>query len=160
MPWPVHNDAATDEKFILTRLNGDRPMPTVQVVSEVKLDLHTVLDGVAQLELSELERFASDVNSLVARRKAPSLSRREARLLQQVNQGISADDWQRYTALNSQLLDETLSQEEHDELLRLVDAIEQADAERLAALIELAQLRDTTLDALMDQLGIRRAVHA
>lgn len=135
-------------------------MPTVQVVSEVKLDLHTVLNGVAQLDLPELERFASDVNSLVARRKAPALPRREARLLQKINQGIPAADWQRYTTLNNKLLDESLAPAEHDELLRLVDAIEEADAERLAALIELAQLRDTTLDTLMDQLGIRRTVHA
>ena len=41
-----------------------------------------------------------------------------------------------------------------------VDAIEQADADRLKYLLELAQLRSTTLDALMDQLGIRRPVHA
>jgi len=135
-------------------------MPTVQIVSEVKIDLHTVLDGVAQLELPELERFASDVNSLVARRKAPFLARREAQLLQKINRGIPPAARQRYAELNAKLLDETLSQEEHEELLHLVDAIEQADADRLKYLLELAQLRSTTLDALMDQLGIRRPVHA
>ena len=135
-------------------------MPTVQIVSEVRIDLHTVLDGVAQLELPELERFASDVNSLVARRKAPFLARREAQLLQKINRGIPPAARQRYAELNSKLLDETLSQAEHEELLHLVDAIEQADADRLKYLLELAQLRSTTLDALMDQLGIRRPVHA
>ena len=102
-------------------------MPTVQIVSEVKIDLHTVLDGVAQLELPELERFASDVNSLVARRKAPYLPQRDARLLQKINRGIAPAVKQRYTELNAKLLDETLTQEEHGELLDLVDIIEKAD---------------------------------
>ena len=140
--------------------DGKEPMPTVQIVSEVKIDLHTVLDGVAQLELPELERFASDVNSLVARRKAPYLPQRDARLLQKINRGIAPAVLQRYTELNAKLLDETLTQEEHGELLDLVDIIEKADSDRLKHLIELARLRNTTLDMLMDQLGIRRAVHA
>jgi hypothetical protein len=54
--------------------------------------------------------------------------------------------------LHDRLLDETLSDEEHDELLGLIEIIEKADADRLKHLIELAQLRNTTLDALMDQL--------
>jgi hypothetical protein len=134
-------------------------MPTVQVVSEVNIDLHTVLDGVARLDLPELERFASDVNSLVARRKAPYLPQQEARLLKKINRGVAPAVRQRYMELHNRLMDETLSGEEHDELLGLIEIIEKADADRLKHLIELAQLRNTTLDALMDQLGIRRSIH-
>ena len=134
-------------------------MPTVQVVSEVNIDLHTVLAGVAQLDLPELERFASDINSLVARRKAPYLPQREAWLLRKINRGVAPAVRQRYMELHEKLLDETLSDEEHDELLGLIEIIEKADADRLKHLIELAQLRNTTLDALMDQLGIRRSIH-
>jgi hypothetical protein len=134
-------------------------MPTVQVVSEVNIDLHTVLDGVARLDLPELERFASDVNSLVARRKAPYLPQQEVRLLRKINRGVAPAVRQRYMELHDRLLDETLSDEEHDELLGLIEIIEKADADRLKHLIELAQLRNTTLDALMDQLGIRRSIH-
>jgi hypothetical protein len=43
--------------------------------------------------------------------------------------------------------------------LGLIDIIEKADAGRLKHLLELAQLRNTTLDARMDQLGIRRSIH-
>ena len=60
----------------------------------------------------------------------------------------------------SQLFDETLTQEEHGELLDLVDIIEKADADRLKRRIELARLRNTTLDPLVDQLGIHRTVYA
>ena len=87
------------------------------------------------------------------------LSPAEIGLLQAISQGIPLNVQQRYTELHVKLLDETLSEEEHNELLSLVEIIEQADADRLKYLLKLAQLRSITLDALMDQLGIRRSVH-
>lgn len=135
-------------------------MSTVQIVSEVKIDLDKVLDGMAQLELTELERVAFHVNSLVARRKAPSLPRREAELLQQINDGLPATVRERYKVLHEKLLDETITPEEHQEFGALVDQIEQVDAERLQHLIELAQLRNVSLDTLMEQLGIQRSRYA
>lgn len=40
------------------------------------------------------------------------------------------------------------------ELLEITDQVEQRDAQRLNALVELAQLRGTTLDTLLEPLGI------
>jgi len=54
---------------------------------------------------------------------------------------------------------ETLTTEEHQELLALIDRIEQADAERVQTLAELARLRHVTVTALMAQLGIRRPAY-
>lgn len=132
-------------------------MSTVQVVSEVKIDLNKLLEGVAQLDLGELEQFAANVNTLVARRKAPNLPKREAELLQQINQGAPLETRQRYNLLNQKLLDETLTPAENRELATLIEQIERSDVERLARLIELAQLRGIPLDTLMEQLGIRRS---
>ena len=135
-------------------------MSTVQIISEVNIDLDKILDGMAQLDLSELERFAFHVNSLIARRKAPSLPKRETELLQQINRGLPVTVRVRYAVLNEKLLDKTLTAAEHQELSALVDQIEQSDAERLKHLIELAQLRNLSLDELMEQLGIRRPRYA
>lgn len=49
---------------------------------------------------------------------------------------------------------ETIIPEEMEEVIQITDQIEQRDAQRLAALVELAQLRGATLDALMATLGI------
>jgi hypothetical protein len=54
----------------------------------------------------------------------------------------------------------TLSEAEQSELLSVIDQIELGDAERLGCLIELAQLRGVTLDALMKQLGIHAPAYA
>lgn len=67
---------------------------------------------------------------------------------------------QRYDSLNEKLHEETISPEEHQEFLKLVEQIEMADAERLFHLIELSRIRRVSVDALMDQLGLRRSVYA
>jgi hypothetical protein len=135
-------------------------MPTVEVVSKVNIELDEVLDSVAQLEIAELGQFAFQVNSVLARRKAPSLPEQEAELLQRINQGVAPTALQRYDELNAKRQDETLTPEEHQELLALITRIEEADAERLKHLVELAQLRGVSLDALMDQLGIHPPTYA
>ncbi len=132
-------------------------MPTVEVRSQVSLD--ELLNGVAQLDTPELERFISQVLTLRARRIAPSLPKEEAQLLQKINQGLPPDVQQRYDELTAKRRAETLTPEEHQELLALIDRIEQADAERVQALTELAQLRNVTVTTLMAQLGIRRPVY-
>lgn len=133
-------------------------MPTVEVRSQVSLD--ELLNGVAQLDTSELEHFISQVLTLRAQRVAPSLPKEETRLLEKINQGLPPDVQRRYDELIAKRRAETLTSEEHQELLALIDHIEQADAERVQTLTELAQLRNVTVTTLMTQLGIRRPAYA
>jgi len=127
-------------------------MPTIEVRSRVSLD--ELLNGVAQLDTPDLERFVAQVLTLRAKRTAPCLPEQEALLLEKINQGLSPEVQQRYDNLTAKRHAETLTAEEHQELLRLIDQIEQADAERARALADLAQLRKKSLTTLMDELGI------
>jgi hypothetical protein len=77
-------------------------------------------------------------------------------LLQKIGEGLPDTVQARYNTLQQTLLAEEITPEEHNELLSLIDVVEQADADRLQALIELAQLRNITLDELMAQLGIQQ----
>lgn len=135
-------------------------MATVQVTSRVEIDLEEMLNGIARLEADELEKFIDKALALQARRRAPSFSKDESDLLEKINEGMSADEWMRYEALNNKLHEETISPDEHQELLQLIDHIEQADAERMKNLIELARIRKTSVDALLSQLDIRRHLDA
>ena len=127
-------------------------MPTVEVRSQVSLD--ELLNGVAQLDTPELERFLSQVLALRAKRIAPCLLREETELLEKINQGLPLDVQQRYDELTAKRQAETLNPEEHQELLALIEHIEQEDAERAQALAELAQLRNMSVTTLMAELGI------
>lgn len=80
---------------------------------------------------------------------------REVDLLQLINRDIPAEARQRYDELNDALSAENITDEEHQELLGLIEQVEQADVERLRHLIELAQLRRLDLDELIKQLGLR-----
>ena len=76
------------------------------------------------------------------------MSERETELLQRINQGLPNRVYQRHQELSAKLEDGTLTEEEHQELLSLVELIEQADAERMNYLAELALIRGVPLDTL------------
>ncbi|MCB0592583.1 MAG: hypothetical protein H6557_27265 [Lewinellaceae bacterium] len=83
------------------------------------------------------------------------LREREAELLQQINLGISPEEWRRFFQLVEQRDAEQLPREEYQELLDLTEAIESANARRMEHLVELSILRKVPLDELMEELGIQ-----
>ena len=85
---------------------------------------------------------------------------REEQLLEQVYREVLPEFRERYEELSKKLHQETLTDKEQKELTRYTDAMETRSVERLQALIQLARLRKTTLDALMKDLGLGRRSHA
>lgn len=133
-------------------------MAMVHITTQVSSD--ELLNGVEQLSLSELEQFVHRVLALQAKRKAPSLSQDETQLLMKINQGLPPDIQKRYNELSAKRRAETITLAEHQELLELIDQIEKSDAERIRLLAELARIRQTSLSALMEDLGIRTPAYA
>ena len=84
----------------------------------------------------------------------PHLTAKESSLLEQIDLGLTQRDWARYHELTAKLHDETMSPEEHAELITLTDRIEANNVRRLKALIELSSLRGVPLEQLMRELGI------
>ena len=76
-------------------------------------------------------------------------------LRQKASEGLSTEVQQRYRELTGKCRNESLTEAEHEELLRLTDISERKQAERLEALVELARLRNTSLRELMNALGIK-----
>ena len=115
---------------------------------------NNLLDAVEQLSSVELEAFVQQVLALRAKRLAPSLSSRETELLLAINQTLPEADQSQYAVLVEKRQDETLTEEEQEELVELSDRIELLHAERMAALVTLSQLRQTSLVKLMEEFGI------
>ena len=88
------------------------------------------------------------------------LSAAEARLLMEINQSLAGIAWPRYHALIAKRQAETLTPDEQQELITLSDQIEAANMQRVEALAELARLRNTTLNALIQDLGLKPVAHA
>jgi hypothetical protein len=118
-----------------------------------------ILAAVKQLPLPELEQVADQVIAIRAERRAPHLSADESALLARINQSLRAQEKARMQALVAKRDDERISPLELEELTVLTDRLELLQADRLAALAELASLRAVTLDGLMRQLGIHFPDH-
>ena len=128
-------------------------MPTVQL--EAHLSSNKLLEAVEQLSISELADFVNDVMALRARRIAPNLPRRESELLQKINEGVPDSIQTRFDELRHLQEEDKLTETSHAELMRLIEQIENIDAQRIQYLAELAQLRQMTVRDLMAELGIK-----
>jgi len=93
-------------------------------------------------------------------KSVPRLSKRESELLLAINRGLPAKLAERYWILVSRRRSETLTPEEHQELLQLTDEVERLQAERIEHLAELARLRGKPLGVVMEELGIRPSPNA
>ena len=133
-------------------------MPTVQITAQASTD--ELLRSVASLPAAELEQFVTRVLALRARLKAPTIPDQEANLLHKINIGLTAIQQQRFADLNLKRQEETLTDEEHQELLVLIEEMETKNVERIQSLSLLAQLRQVSLTTLMQNLGIKALPYA
>ena len=108
-----------------------------------------------QLSPKDAEKVACRLLHLQAQRKASSLSNREAELLQTIYQEKRPGFQERFDELYAKGRAFTLTATEQEERLQLVDESEAFTVQRLQALVELAQLRQVSLPALMKQLNIK-----
>jgi hypothetical protein len=122
---------------------------------QAKLTTEDLMAALEQLEPAEAEKVSRHLLHLQARRKAPHLSEREAELLREIYREKRPGFQERFDELNIKRRAFSLAREEYEELLRLVDESEAFTLRRLEALVELAQLRQVSLPALMQQLGLK-----
>ncbi|UKO97257.1 hypothetical protein [Nostoc sp. UHCC 0870] len=76
----------------------------------------------------------------------------EAALLKIIQRRLSPEEQERLAYLRQQNETGKITETEHQELLMYVERVEQQDAERAAALIQLAQLRQVDLQVLINEL--------
>jgi hypothetical protein len=65
---------------------------------------------------------------------------------------LSEEQRRRIEELNEKIEESTITEEEHAELLRLVEMAERLSVDRLRAIVALAKLRKMSPEALMRQL--------
>ena len=116
-----------------------------------------LLKAVQQLGPEEFDAFLAQALLLRSPSKAGRLSPAESRLIRQINRGLSESTSSRYAQLIQKRKKKQLTKEELSELLQLTLEVETLDAERAAALVELARLQRVPLRKLMQQMGIKAA---
>jgi hypothetical protein len=101
--------------------------------------------------LPQVVTFLEDLCGNIAPTHQPLPELQEQALLRAIQHKLAPDEQARLTYLRQQNESETITEPEHQELLEYIDRIEQQDAERAEALIQLAELRKVDLQKLMDQ---------
>lgn len=129
-------------------------MPAIQ--AEVQLSPEQILEAVDRLSSEEIESFTQRLLELRARRVAPVVPVDESPLIERINNALPHAKRVRYAELLSRRGASTLTEAEHAQLIELSDALELLDADRLAALAELARLRGVRLSELMTVFGAKR----
>jgi hypothetical protein len=119
-----------------------------------------IISAVSHLSLPELKQVFDSLLALQAERNAHRLSAAESALLLRINQGLPKELCERIATLRGRREAEVITDTEYEELTRLTDRAEELHADRMAALVELAQLRGVSLPVLMDQLSIHFPDHA
>lgn len=94
------------------------------------------------------------------KKNAPHLSRKESELLARINQLPDLEKRRRIEELTDKMEYESITDEEHAELLRLSDEMESFSVDRLQAVIDLAKHRKVPPAELMKQLGLVPGKHA
>jgi hypothetical protein len=125
---------------------------TSSMVSEL---LHTT----EQLPSHEFDTFYSNVVTMNARRKAPSLSHEESELLLKINKVFSPKKMERYFFLQDKRRAETIEPTEQKELSQLIRQLEQYDAQRIQWIGQLSIIRKMPLSDLMKQMGLFPSHH-
>jgi len=119
-----------------------------------QLSLSELVEKVAKLNVEDFEQFLLTVNTRRAQRRPDVLPKEEADLLKKIYLEFSKEKTERIRLLNARIWDETLTDSERKELLKLVEAQETWASERMQNLAKLAVLRNTNYTTLCRQLGL------
>ncbi|MEO1267129.1 MAG: STAS/SEC14 domain-containing protein [Myxococcota bacterium] len=107
-------------------------MSTIELTTYISLE--QLLDAVAKLPADQLDAFVSRVNALQLARAA--------------SKPVDYATERRYKALVLKRQDETLTSEEHHELIAITDVMEEHHAQRFEAMSQLAQLQGKPLSEI------------
>lgn len=119
------------------------------------IKIEEILQGIAHLNVTDLEEFSKEVTSILQKKKAPILKEKEEVLIEKiVNGGPSEKFRKRQRILLKKSVEGTITKKEHEEALAMIPIASKWDLERIKLMLELAKLRNITLEEVRTSLKI------
>lgn len=126
----------------------------------VHIDTQRLLRDADKMPVNELERFLNDINAMLLRKRTQDKALRERQLLHKINNTVlNSAQTERYHVLVEKLELNTITDSEHAEFELLGNKEEKLRNHRVKYMLELAQLRATTLTEVMESLGLKPIEH-
>ena len=127
---------------------------------ELPISVERALRKQAEQQGVALESYISDLLSSIPTdnfTEQPK-ERTEVQLLEKIQLNVAPQDLEEYYRLSALFKSGQITDVEHEKLLALNDVIEIAHAERIKYVIELAKLRNQSLEDVVLELGLKRKV--
>ena len=127
---------------------------------ELPISVERALRKQAEQQGVALESYISDLLSSIPTdnfTEQPKEST-EIQLLEKIQLNVAPQDLEEYNRLSALFKSGQITEAEHEKLLALNDVIEIAHAERIKYVIELANLRNQSLEDVVLELGLKRKV--
>ena len=127
---------------------------------ELPISVERALRKQAEQQGVALENYISDLLSSIPTDNftEQSKERTEVQLLEKIQLNVAPQDLEEYYRLGALFKSGQITEAEHEKLLSLNDVIEIAHAERIKYVIELAKLRNQSLEDVVLELGLKRKV--
>ncbi len=127
------------------------------VAVDIPPDMETRVKQAAEAEGIDVPTYMREATASLLRRYDPARSLSEADLLTRISRGFPEAFWDRYRHLIAKRRAETMTYEEQQEAIGMSDQLEAWSVERLQYLIKLAEIRHTSVDALIQEMGLHPA---
>lgn len=121
--------------------------------------LKNVYQNLDELNLLELEEVMHRIIGLRKQKLPNVLSQIETELLRKINHAAPPEIQKRYNHLIKKRKNESLNEPEHQELIELTAYMENQNVQRLGYLLELAKIKNKSLDEILDQLEIKPSLY-
>ena len=127
---------------------------------ELPISVERALRKQADQQGVALESYISDLLSSIPTDNftEQTKERTEVQLLEKIQLNVAPQDLEEYYRLSALFKSGQITEAEHEKLLALNDVIEIAHAERIKYVIELANLRNQSLEDVVLELGLKRKV--
>ncbi len=120
-----------------------------------------ILDTARGLDITKFEYLFSELSAIrIQKSKLPILNGVESQLLTKINYLFDEKKWERLKYLDWKSEFEVLSKKEESELLKLAESYENYSVEKLKYIAQLAEIRQISIDKLMENLGITHKIYA
>lgn len=155
LPEGVYLATSEDVQGLVAQ--GRTIVETLEIARDVAR--HQILREARRKGLNAKDFVLGLLRDHLATQTSSNAERSESGLLEEINQGFPAEHWKRYGELVTKRQAETLTAEEHAEMLAMIQIREEANVHRVECLAELARRRQVPLRVLMDQMGIEPTIN-
>lgn len=121
---------------------------------KASITFNEIIKQATQLSFAELTELSKKIVEIQAERLADDLPLEEVLLLEKIRKTLPFELKERFEILKEKRNAETLTKEEYQEFLDLIDAIEMDNAEKVKNVGALALLRNRPILELGRELGV------